>query len=69
MLIVHAHNVTGGNGTAPDGTADYDVKVCINERVIWRGPVTGHTRADGAAELFRKLADCMDSEPHKVARK
>lgn len=60
MLIITAHNVSGGNGTKEDGTADYDVKVRINEQVIWSGPVTRHVRNAGAAVLLRKIADRMD---------
>lgn len=60
MLIVHAQNVTPGNGTAADGTADYIVTVKINFREIWHGRVAGHRRAEGAAVLLRKIADYMD---------
>lgn len=53
MLILTAQNVTRN----PDNTvADYDVKVRVNEKVIWQGKVTGHVRDDGWAQLVRRIA-------------
>jgi hypothetical protein len=63
MLIVTATNITGGNGTAEDGTADYDVWVGINQVCIWQGPIAGHVRVDGAAALLRHIATAMDNHP------
>lgn len=37
--------------------SDYGVEARINDTVIWRGPVKGHTRADGWRELLRRIAD------------
>jgi len=60
MLIVNATNVTGGNGTREDGTADYVARVAINDRTIWAGSVKGHVRDSGAAKLLRLLANAME---------
>src|SRR5690242_17162870 len=51
-LVVIAQNISE---LAP--VSDYDVSVWINERVIWRGKVTGHVRDEGWAELMRKIAE------------
>lgn len=59
MLILHALNVTGGTGERTDGTADYDVEIRVNERVIWRGFVNNHLRREGAQWLLRRIADRM----------
>jgi hypothetical protein len=64
MFIVTAHNTTDGNGTRPDGTADYNVWVGINQDCIWKGAVTGHLRARGAAALLRKIAAQMKAKPN-----
>lgn len=69
MLILTAHNVSGGVGTKPDGTADYDVWVGINQVRIWGGKVTGHLRNAGAAVLLRKIADRMDNTPPSLPPK
>jgi len=71
MLIVTATNVTherakpGKNGVPclarPDGTADYDVWVGINQHMIWRGSVNKHHRAKGAAALLRLIADKIEA--------
>lgn len=63
MLYVQAVNITGGNGTAADGTAQYDCRVAINERLLWGGSVSYHVRAEGAAALLRRIADAMDAHP------
>jgi hypothetical protein len=61
MLHLKAHNKTG---TKPDGTSDYDVEVSINSRVIFGRHITGHIRADGAADLLRLIADAMDGKEY-----
>ncbi len=66
MLILQAGNVTAGNGTAPDGTAAYEVTVAINNRILWKGEVSGHIRANGGAELLRRIADVWDASVQKV---
>jgi hypothetical protein len=70
MLILTAGNVTGYGQLEKDGLADYTVWVGVNYRQIWAGPVKGHVRANGAAELLRRIADHMDgyvSEPGKAS--
>ena len=52
MLIVKAENV-GGTETS----AEYDVEVYINDRMIWCGVVTGHNRVDGWDALLHRIAD------------
>lgn len=65
MLIITALNVTGGDGTKSDGTADYEVCAGVNDRCFWKGTVTGHIRNAGAAVLLRKIADRMDNAKPK----
>jgi hypothetical protein len=70
MLILTAGNVTGDGQLEKDGLADYTVWVGVNYRQIWSGPVKGHVRTNGAAELLRRIADHMDgyvSEPSKAS--
>jgi hypothetical protein len=72
MLILTATNVTherarsGKSGkqvlARKDGTADYEVWLGINQQCIWQGSVNRHVRANGAAELLRKIADRMDKK-------
>jgi hypothetical protein len=73
MLTVMACNVTHEhcNGSKPtgkpmlareDGTADYEIEVCLNARVIWRGSVNGHVRDAGAGALLRLIADKIDEK-------
>ena len=57
MLIVTAINVTGLDDEKP---CDYEVAVSINSTYIWQGTVTGHMRADGWAELLRRIADTAE---------
>lgn len=54
MLIVLAHNVTKGEDLS---ISEYDVQVRINERVIWKGRVGEHVRAEGWQTLLHKIAD------------
>lgn len=61
MLIITALNVSGGDGTHEDGTADYEVCAGVNERCFWKGTVSGHIRKAGAAVLLRKIADRMEN--------
>lgn len=62
MLILTAGNVTdGGRQLEIDGLSNYTVWVGVNHNQIWAGPITGHTRKDGAAALLRKIADAMDA--------
>ncbi len=51
----------------PDGTADYEVEVRLNRKVIWRGSVNGHVRAAGVEGLLRMIADKVeqDGEPFR----
>lgn len=60
MFICTASNVTP-NLARPDGTADYDVWVGINQHLIWRGSVNGHKRDAGAAALLRLIADRLEA--------
>lgn len=58
MLILTASNITPTDGMArPDGTADYDCWLGINQHCIWRGQIRGHKRDAGAAALLRLIAD------------
>ena len=69
MLIVQAVNTTherakrGQCGERvlerADGTADYDVLVGVNRRVIWKGSIKNHVRDAGAEVLLRSIADKM----------
>ena len=52
MLILHIRNTTE---LAP--VSDYEYEVLVNTRVIASGAVEGHTRADGWAELVRKVIE------------
>lgn len=65
MLILTAENVTGPKKkkvlARPDGTADYEVWVGINQHCIHRGKIAGHVRASGAAQLLRLIADDMEA--------
>lgn len=62
MLILTACNVTAPGVLADEkGKSNYDVWVGINHHQIWGGPINGHTRADGAAALLRKIADALDA--------
>lgn len=61
MFIVLAQNITEGGLTKPDGTSDYRVQIRLNERLIVDIPVKGHIRANGGAELLRKIADEWDN--------
>lgn len=61
MLIITAGNVTGNGELEKDGLANYTVWVGVNHYQIWGGLVNGHIRANGAAELLRKIADAMDA--------
>ncbi len=71
MFIVTAENVTHERANAgyygspclarEDGTADYEVWVGINQHLIWRGSINGHTRAAGAAALLRLIADKVEA--------
>jgi hypothetical protein len=68
MLLITAGNVTGQGQLEKDGLANYTVWVGINRYQIWSGPVNGHIRDEGAAELLRRIAEAMDnqkSEPTK----
>ena len=51
MLILHIRNTTGGS------VSDYEYEVLVNTEVIAQGKVKGHTRADGWAELVRKVIE------------
>jgi hypothetical protein len=64
MLILTAGNITDTVNMKLEkgGLANYTVWVGINHHQIWAGPIKGHVRADGAAELLRKIADAMDKE-------
>lgn len=67
-LIVIARNQTG-NLQREDGTADYDVEVSVNRaRIIFRGQVMCHVRAEGASKLLRLIADAIDSAPRKETK-
>lgn len=52
MLIIHIQNITD---LAP--ISDYRYEVLVNLEVIASGEVKGHVRADGWAELVRKVID------------
>lgn len=52
MLIVSAKNISA---LAP--VSDYEVRVQINERVIWKDVVTEHPRERGAGVLLRRIAN------------
>lgn len=69
MLILTASNITGEGKLEKNGLANYTVWIGVNYHQIWSGPINGHIRNNGAAELLRKIADAMDneeSEPLKV---
>ena len=66
-LIVIANNITP-DLVRKDGTADYEVEVSVNRRkFIWRGPITNHVRANGAAELLRDIAGAIDEHRQEFA--
>lgn len=65
MLILTAVNVTrsitGDSILArPDGMADYDVWIGINQHCIWRGSIFDFKRDQQAAALLRRIADEME---------
>ena len=51
-LVIVAHNT--GKGSA--AVASYHVTVAMNRKVIAKGVVTGHKRADGWQALCKKIA-------------
>ena len=51
-LIVILQN----DGTGDDDTGHYDYEVRINSRVLVRGRIEDHRRADGWAPLVEKVA-------------
>lgn len=53
MLILTAQNISRDDQNT---VADYDVKVRVNEKVIWSGKVSGHLREDGWTQLVRRIA-------------
>jgi len=53
MLILTAQNVSRDSGNT---VADYEVKVRVNEKIIWEGKVSNHVREDGWAQLIRRIA-------------
>jgi len=77
MLIVTAENVTAATQIIAgkpileraDGTSDYEVWAGINHHLIWRGHISGHVRAKGAATLLRLIADRMDAEGEPLPSK
>ncbi len=52
-LILIIHN----DGTGTDDSANYNVTVRVNERVIATRRVEGHNRADGWEELVRRIVE------------
>lgn len=62
MLILTAGNITGEGKLEKEGLANYTVWIGVNHHQIWAGPINGHIRATGAAELLRKIADAMDNQ-------
>lgn len=67
MFILTACNITQEpNGKQvlahSDGSAEYDVWVGINQRMIWKGTLSGHIRSHGGAALLRLIADRMEGK-------
>jgi hypothetical protein len=57
VLLVTAQWVKGGNFDA-----EYEVTVCINKTVIWKGTVTGHNRHLGWDFLVEKIVDTFRAD-------
>ena len=53
MLILTAQNV---ERNSDNSVADYEVKVRVNEKIIWQGKVSNHVREDGWEQLVRRIA-------------
>jgi hypothetical protein len=57
MLIVRAVQIKNDKGIA-----DYKAVVLVNERVIWRGIVIGHSRDNGWKALLRMIVNQAERE-------
>jgi len=61
-LFVIAQNDRRRHRMTEGDVGDYDCKVMINQRTIWKGHVVGHIRNQGFPALLRLIADSVEGK-------
>ena len=69
MLHIQLKNITPNHQLhRVDGSADYEARVYINERRIFKATILNHIRNNGWTDLVRALVDAADAKQREVSK-